>query len=311
MTTHSSPAGSLRKSRRSELATPASNDWMFEKAAGSRADLVFLDLEDAVAPARKVESRALAAKALSELDWGRTVRAIRMNGLDTPWAHGDVVTVMEQAGEALDTIIIPKVRTARDVWWVDVLLTQLEHALGRSTRVRLEVLIEEVEALENVFEIAHASDRLDALIFGAGDYSAAQGARVDDTLTSLTPYEGDLWHYARFRMAAAARSASLMAVDGPYPNFKSPDGYRQECLRAGTVGFDGKWAIHPTQIELANSIFTPSEAEIARAHRIIEIEAAAASEGLGATSMDGHLVDAANARHARGILQRAQEAEIA
>lgn len=161
--------------RRSELAVPASNDNMFDKAAGCGADLVFLDLEDAVPPAFKEESRGKAISALNDLDWGRTARAVRINGLDTPWCHDDLIEVVTAAGRNLDTVIIPKARRARDVWWVDVLLSQLEAKLNLGNKIRLEVLIEEVEGLANAEEIAVASPRLDALIFGVGDFSLSQG----------------------------------------------------------------------------------------------------------------------------------------
>src|SRR5579871_298168 len=223
--------------RRSELATPASNDAMFAKAAASGADLVFLDLEDACAPAMREKARGKAARALRDLDWGRTARAIRMNGIDTHWAYGDVIEVVSTAREALDVIIVPKVRRARDVWWVDVLLTQLEEGLGLTKRVALEALIEETEGLENVGEIARSSDRLEAVIFGAGDFSASQGARVDTNFDPIADYPGDMWHYARARIVVAARSAGIDAVDAPFPNFKDPQAYRTACDRAAAMGF--------------------------------------------------------------------------
>src|SRR5258708_33738092 len=195
--------------RRSELAVPASNDNMFSKAAGCGADLVVLGLEDAVAAACKEESRAKAITALNDIDWGRTARAVRINGLDTQWCHDDVIEVVTKAGENLDTIIIPKARTARDVWWVDVLLTQLESKLGLSKQIRLEVLIEEVEGLANAEEIATASPRLDALIFGVGDFSLSQCARVDTNFDPLGEYPGDLWAYARNKGILAAPIAGI------------------------------------------------------------------------------------------------------
>ncbi len=186
-----------RPLRRSELATPASNERMFAKAAASDADLVFLDLEDACAPAEREEARGKAVRALNEYDWGHTARAIRMNGIDTRWAYGDVVEVLTGARENLDVIIVPKVTAARDVWWVDTLLTQVEDTLGMTKRIRLEVLIEDVAGVANAEEIATSSGRLDALIFGAGDLSVSQGARVDTNFRPRDDYPGDFWHYAR------------------------------------------------------------------------------------------------------------------
>jgi citrate lyase subunit beta / citryl-CoA lyase len=287
--------------RRSELATPASNERMFAKAAGSGADLVFLDLEDACAPAEREKARGKAARALRELDWGRTVRAVRMNGIDTSWAYGDVIEVVSTAREALDVLIIPKVRRARDVWWVDVLLTQLEENLGLGKRIALEALIEETEGLENVSEIARASDRLEAIIFGAGDFSASQGARVDTNFDPIVDYPGDMWHYARARVVVAARSAGIDAIDAPFPNFKDPEAYRVASERAAAMGFVGKWAIHPSQVEIANVAFSPTPEEIEHARRVVAAYRQAEAEGLGATSLDGMLVDAAHLRHAATV----------
>ncbi|MGI5127990.1 HpcH/HpaI aldolase/citrate lyase family protein [Pseudonocardia sp. CA-107938] len=287
--------------RRSELATPASNEWMFAKAAASDADLVFLDLEDACAPAEREAARGKAAAALRDLDWGRTTRAVRMNGIDTRWAYGDVIEVVTGAREALDVIIVPKVRHARDVWWVDVLLTQLEETLQLRKRIALEVLIEEVEGLQNVAEIAKASDRLEAVIFGAGDFSASQGARVDTNFDPVADYPGDMWHYARARVVVAARAAGIDAIDAPFPNFQDPQAYRTACDRAAAMGFVGKWAIHPSQIEIANTAFAPTVEELAHARRVVAAYREAEASGRGATSVDGMLVDAAHLRHAETV----------
>jgi citrate lyase subunit beta/citryl-CoA lyase len=301
----------LTRPRRSELATPASSDWMFAKAAASGADLVFLDLEDACAPAEREGARAKAAKAMRQLDWGHTLRAIRMNAVDTQWAYGDVIEVVTEAREDLDVIIVPKVRTARDVWWVDVLLTQLETKLGMTKRIALEVLIEETEGLENVGEIARASDRLEAIIFGVGDFSASQGARVDVNFDPLVDYPGDLWHYAKSRVVVAARSAGVAAIDAPFPNFRDPDSYRLTADRAAAMGYVGKWAIHPSQVEIANGVFTPTPEEIAHAHRVVATYREAEAMGRGATSLDGMLVDAAHLRHAAIVAATAELLDLA
>ncbi|MGH3251003.1 MAG: HpcH/HpaI aldolase/citrate lyase family protein [Trebonia sp.] len=298
--------GAKPRLRRSELATPASNEHMFAKSAASGADLVFLDLEDACAPAEREKARGKAARALRDLDWGHTTRAIRMNGIDTHWAYGDVIEVVTTAREALDVIIVPKVRRARDVWWVDVLLTQLEETLGLSQRIALEVLIEETEGLQHVDEIAAASDRVEAIIFGAGDFSASQGARVDTNFDPIVPIPGDIWHYARARILVAARTAGIDAVDAPFPNYKDPEAYRLACDRAAAMGFLGKWAIHPSQVEPANAAFSPTPDEIAHAGRILAAYRAAESEGKGATGLDGMLVDAAHLRHAATVTGRAE-----
>lgn len=292
--------------RRSELATPASNEWMFAKSAASGADLVFLDLEDACAPAEREAARPKAAAALRQLDWGRTTRAIRMNGVHTRWAYGDVIEVVTAAREALEVIIVPKVCEAREVWWVDVLLTGLEQTLGLTTRIGLEVLIEETEGLQNVAEIAKASDRLEAIIFGAGDFSASQGARVDTNFDPVVAYPGDFWHYARARVVVAARAAGIDAIDAPYPGYRDPDGYRAAAQRAAAMGYAGKWAIHPSQVELANDVFAPTEEEIDHARRMVAAYREAEAAGRGATGLDGNLVDAAHLRLADNIARRAE-----
>jgi citrate lyase subunit beta/citryl-CoA lyase len=293
------------RARRAELATPASSERMCEKAAKSGADLVFLDLEDACAPLAKEGARATAVAALTGLDWGRTARAVRINGLDTPWCHGDIIEIVTGAREALDVLIVPKARTGRDVWWVDVLLTQLEAKLGLLRRIGLEVLIEESEGLSNAAEIARSSDRLEAIIFGAGDLSASQRARVDGNFDPAGDYPGDFWHFARFQVVTAARAAGIDAIDAPYPAYKDPDGYRRSATQAGLLGFDGKWAIHPDQIPIAHEVFSPTEAEVAEAEAAIAAYRRAEAEGVGAIGRDGRLVDAAHMRLAANILHRA------
>jgi citrate lyase subunit beta/citryl-CoA lyase len=282
---------------------------MCEKAAASGADLVFLDLEDACAPIVKESARAIAANALTSLDWGRTVRAVRVNGIDTPWCHGDIIEIVTTARDALDVIIVPKARSARDVWWVDVLLTQLETKLGLLKRIGLEVLIEEAEGLGNAVEIARSSDRLEAIIFGAGDLSASLQARVDGNFDPIDEYPGDFWHFARVQVLAAARTAGIDAIDAPYPAYKDLDGYRRSAGQAASLGFDGKWAIHPDQIAIANEIFAPTADEIAKAEEAVTIYRASEADGVGAIGQDGRLVDAAHMRLAANVLHKAARAD--
>jgi citrate lyase subunit beta/citryl-CoA lyase len=278
---------------------------MCAKAPSSGADLVFLDLEDACAPPVKESSRAIVVDALTGQDWGRTVRAVRVNGIDTPWCHGDIIEVVTGAGADLDVIIVPKARTARDVWWVDVLLTQLETKLGLTRRIGLEVLIEEAEGLSNAAEIARASDRLEAIIFGAGDLSASLKARVDGNFDPLGDYPGDFWHFARVQVLAAARGAGIDAIDAPFPAYQDPDGYRRSAVHASLLGFDGKWAIHPSQIPIANEVFAPTEDEIRDARDSIEVYRRSEADGVGAIGRDGRLVDAAHMRLAENVLYKA------
>jgi citrate lyase subunit beta/citryl-CoA lyase len=293
------------KARRSELATPASSEKMCEKAARSGADLVFLDLEDACAPLARESARGIAVAALTQLDWGRTLRAVRINGIETPWCHGDILEIVTGARDALDVIIVPKARTAHDVWWVDVLLTQLETKLGMRKRIALEVLIEESEGLANAPAIARASDRLEAIIFGAGDLSVSQRARVDGNFDPVSEYPGDFWHFARAQVLAAARIGGIEAIDAPYPAYRDLAGYRRAAVHASLLGFDGKWAIHPDQIAIANEVFSPTATEIADAEAAIEAYRSAQAGGVGAIGRDGRLFDAAHMRLAANVLYKA------
>ncbi len=296
------------RARRSELATPASSERMCEKAASSGADLVFLDLEDACAPAVKESARATAVGALTGLDWGTTLRAVRVNGIDTPWCHGDIIEVVTGAPDCVDVLIVPKVRRARDVWWVDVLLSQLEATLHLSRPVGLEVLIEEAEGLANALEIAQSSERLEALIFGAGDLSASLRARVDGNFDPVVPYPGDFWHFARVQVLTAARAGRVDAIDAPYPAYQDPEGYRASALQASALGYDGKWAIHPTQVPIANEVFSPTPAEVAEAREALATYREAEAGGVGAIGRDGKLVDAAHMRLAANTLRKATRA---
>ena len=291
--------------RRSELSTPGSNERMMKKAAASSADLVFLDLEDAVAPNEKVGARGKIVSALRTHDWGRKTRAIRMNNVETEWAFEDVIHIVEEAGEVLDIIIIPKVKSAEDVRWVDTLLTQIERKHRRERRIGLEVLIEEVEAMVNVEAIARSTPRLEALIFGPGDYSASQGVRVEAVGGISKDYPGDVWHYARNKVVIAAKAAGIEAVDGPFADFKDEEGYRRECTRAAVLGFTGKWAIHPSQVGIANEAFSPTEKQVERARKMIAAYEEAERQGLGAVAVDGVMVDAASARLMRNVTTKA------
>jgi citrate lyase subunit beta/citryl-CoA lyase len=292
--------------RRSELAVPASKPAMIEKAAASDADLVFLDLEDAVVPALKVSSRQNVVEGLKSMDWGRTLRAVRVNSADTEWATDDVQTVVEQAGEHLDILIVPKVKASRDVWFFETLLDQLEKKLRLKKKIGLEILIEEAEALSRVEEIAGCSPRLEALILGFGDLAASLGIRMGHEQDSAHRYPGDLWHGARTRLIAAARAHGLDAIDGPFPNFRDPDGYRREATWASTLGAVGKWCIHPGQIEIANDTFAPTPQEIELAQRMCEAYEASEKGGQGAAGSSGFLVDAASVRIFEAVLERAK-----
>ena len=290
--------------RRSQLAVPGVSEKMLTKAAASAADHVFCDLEDAVAPSAKPGARDTIADALNNLDWGNTVRCVRVNDVGTQWCYEDIVTIVEKAGKNLDTIMLPKPMNAGDVQFADKLLNQLEMKLGLKRKIGLEVLIEEVEAMQNVVEIANSCERLECMIFGMGDYAASQGLVVKN-IGRTEGYPGDIFHYPRYHMTIAARAAGIDAVDGPFADFKNDDAYRVECERALTLGMVGKWAIHPAQIEPALDVFSPSQDDVDFAREIIDFYEKAAAEGLGSVGHKGTMVDAASARLFQNTVDRA------
>ncbi|RMD63878.1 MAG: CoA ester lyase [Alphaproteobacteria bacterium] len=307
---------------RSELAVPGSNPALFEKAARSAADVVFLDLEDAVAPDDKEQARKNVIEAINDIDWGTKTLSVRINGLDTHYMYRDVVDVLEQAGERLDLIMIPKVGTAADVYAVDMLVTQVETAKGRKKRIGFELIIETALGMANVDEIAGASKRNESLHFGVADYAASVKARTtviggpNKLYGVLTDKEegkerefhwGDMWHYPISRMVVAARAYGLRPIDGPFGDFSDPDGFRAQANRAACLGCEGKWAIHPSQIALANEVNSPSEEEVTRARRILEAMEQAQREGKGAVALDGRLIDIASIKQAEVMVRKAEQ----
>lgn len=298
-------ANKVRRPRRCQLAVPGSSDKMMSKAAGMDVDHIFLDLEDAVAPNAKVPARAQIVNALNTLDFGKSVRCVRINDLDTHYAYEDIITVVEGAGQNLDTILVPKVRNAFDVRFVDRLLTQIEDKLDMKKKIGIEVLIEEAEAMMRVEEIAGASPRLEALIFGMGDYSASQGIDTR-AIAGDTGYPGDIWHYARYKMIVAARTYGLDAVDGPFVNFRDGDWYRTECVRARQLGAVGKWAIHPSQVAIAQEEFSPAQADVDRAYKAVAAYREAQAQGLGAIQVDGQMIDVATVRLVQRVIDEAE-----
>jgi citrate lyase subunit beta/citryl-CoA lyase len=292
--------------QRSELAVPGSNPSMFEKAAKSAADYIFLDCEDAVIPDDKPQARKNIIAALNEVDWGTKTMSVRINGLDTHYMYRDVVDIVELAGTRLDTILIPKVGTPSDVYVVDCLLTQIETAKGLKKRIGIECLIETALGGANVMAIAQSSRRLEALHFGVADYAASLRARTVN-IGGLNPdYPGDQWHAALVNVVTACRAFGLRAIDGPFGDFKDPDGYKEAARRAAALGYEGKWAIHPSQIELANEIMSPPEAEVNKAQRILVALEEAAKAGKGAAQLDGKMIDAASERMARNVVKQAE-----
>ena len=311
---------------RSELAIPGSQPQMFEKAAKLDVDVIFLDLEDAVAPDEKEQARKNIIKALNEIDWGKKSMSVRINGLDTHYMYRDVVDIVEQAGERLDLIMIPKVGTAADVYAVDMMVTQIEAAKGYKKRIGFEHIIETALGMQNVSEIAAASPRNESLHFGVADYAASTRARttiiggVNEDYSVLTDpakdgsrdvHWGDMWHYALARMVVAARANGLRPIDGPFGDFSDPDGYRAAAKRATVLGCEGKWAIHPSQAALANEVMSPSDSEVDRAERILKAMADAEMAGKGAVSLDGRLIDYASIRQAEVLIEKVKQVAAA
>ena len=297
--------------QRSELAVPGSSPGLFEKAAKSNADYVFLDCEDAVIPDDKESARKNIIEALNDIDWGNKTLSVRINGLDTHYMYRDVVDIVERAGENLHTLLIPKVGNPSDVYMVDCLLSQIETAKGLSKTIGIECLIETALGGANVMAIARSSKRLEALHFGVADYAASMRARTVN-IGGLNPnYQcdgaiGDQWHAALVNVVTACRAYGLRAIDGPFGDFGDPDGYRAAAKRVAALGFEGKWAIHPSQIDLANEIMSPQEAEVLRARRVLEALDEAAKAGKGAAQLDGKMIDAASERMARNIVTLAE-----
>lgn len=310
---------------RSELAVPGSNVRMLEKAPALGADIVMLDLEDAVAPDDKVQARSNIIIALQEQDWSSCSVSLRINGLDTHYCYRDIVEVVEQAGHAIDTIMIPKASGAGDIHLVATLLSQIEHASGLERRIGISVLIETAMGIVKVDEIAAACpERMEAMVFGVADYAASLQSHTTSIGGANPHYSmltdpngsrererhwGDQWHYPLARIAATCRAHGLRPIDGPFGDFGDPDGYLASARRAAALGFEGKWAIHPSQIELANKVFTPDEQLIERTHRILAAMREAADTGKGAVSLDGRLIDAASVRMAGTLLAKLEQIE--
>jgi malyl-CoA/(S)-citramalyl-CoA lyase len=308
--------------QRSELAVPATSEHFFEKAARGQADVIFLDLEDAVAPGMKVKGRQNAVAALNEINWGTKVMAVRVNALDTRWGVRDIIEMADRCPR-LDMILLPKAGTPADVQFVETLLGGIERDHDRKKRVGIEILIESAMGLAHVEQIAACSPRLEAMIFGVGDYSVdlrtfdkvfgvpnpAYSILTDpDASGARARHWNDQWHFAMARIANACRAYGLRAIDGPFTDYKDPAGYLACAGRAAALGFEGKWAIHPSQIDLANQAFTPSADQVAWAEKLERAIDQAEAEGKGAIGVDGVLVDMAHQKLARFLLQRARAA---
>jgi malyl-CoA/(S)-citramalyl-CoA lyase len=307
-----------KRLQRCALAVPATSTHFFEKAARGAADSIFLDLEDAIAPARKAQARTEAIRALNEIDWGLKLLSVRVNGLDTAWALEDIVDVARNCPR-LDLILLPKTSTAFDVKFVDQILTLIERETKRDKKIGIEVLIETAQGVANVEDIACSSSRLEAMVFGVGDYTVEMQTqdivfgRPNSDYFVLSeknqqgqrhPHVNDQWHFAMARIANACRANGLRPIDGPFTDFSDGEGFLSSAWRAKSLGFEGKWAIHPTQIDSANAVFSPSQSELDWAVRIVNLLEEVNSQGRGAVAENGVLIDMAHLKKANLILNR-------
>ena len=295
--------------RRTELAVPASNPRFLRKAATSAADAIILDLEDGVAPSARPEARANIVEALRDLDWGERLRTVRVNDVRTQWFYQDLVAVVEGAGTYLDAIVLPKVNRPEDVYMLDLLLGQIEMAREIDHRIGIEAQIETAEGMANVEQIARSSTRLETLIFGPGDFAASIGAPLLSIGGHVADYPGHIWHAPLSRIVVAAKAAGLEAIDGPFGAYQDLAGMEQSARLARLLGCDGKWAIHPSQIEPLNAVFAPTAEEVARAEEIVQrYQASLGDQRRGAMALRGDLIDAASLRMAERVLARARPA---
>jgi Citrate lyase beta subunit len=302
------------KPRRSNLSVPGHMKKMHDKASASPADIIMLDLEDSVPVEEKIHARAQVIDSLLNIDWSQKTVTVRINALDTPFAYRDVLEVAEQAGHIIDAIVIPKVNHPGDIYFVDRLLDGIEMRQKISPPIGIEASIETAEGLSQAAEITKASDRVRTLVFGIADYSASIGAR----LVSISGhgekeeelYPGHRWHFAISNMVMHAKAHGVLAIDAPYGNFKDSDGLRRSAVMASALGCDGKWAIHPSQIDIINEVFTPSADEIALAVKVIEANAQAKMEGKGAIAVEGRMVDQATVRLATKLWEQAKYLQL-
>ena len=308
------PAAPARPNR-CQLFGPASNTKLFAKMAASAADVINIDLEDSVAPSDKDMARQNAIEAINTVDWGNKYLSVRINGLDTPYWYRDVVDLLEQAGERLDQIMIPKVGCAEDIYAVDALVTAIEAAKGRQKKISFEVIIESAAGIAHAEDIAAASPRLQAMSLGAADFAASMGMQTTGIggtqenyymLREDQKYWSDPWHWAQAKIVAACRTHGVLPVDGPFGDFSDDEGYIAQAMRSATLGMVGKWAIHPKQIALANQVFTPSDEAVNEAREILAAMEQAKANGEGATVYKGRLVDIASIKQAEVIVAQAE-----
>jgi citrate lyase subunit beta/citryl-CoA lyase len=297
------------RARRTVLAVPGSSERFIEKSRGLPVDALFLDLEDAVAPAAKVDARAQIVAALKQGGWQAPTITVRVNDWDTPWTTADVLEVVGGAGAHIDAIVLPKVRTAEQVIALDMVLGQAEASVGLPVgRIGLEVQIEEAQGLQQVDAIAAASPRLETLVFGPGDFMASMGMRGLSVGSQIDGYDADAFHYVLSRILVAARANSLQAIDGPYVSIRDLPGFRKSAAKSAALGYDGKWVVHPSQVAAGNELFTPDPSQVERAERIVDAYSkatAVAGGAVGAIVVDDEMVDEAGLKVAQVILTKA------
>lgn len=290
--------------RRSIISVPANREKMVVKAFSLPVDVIMLDLEDSVPFQEKDEARKRVVAAFREQDWKGKVRSYRINGMDTPFAYRDIIDVVEEAGDFIDVIVVPKVNDASEIKAIDYLLTQIEMRMGRTRRIGLEASIETAEGMLRAGEIAFSSPRLETLVFGVADYSASltmMSKGISGHGDKEEFYPGHRYHFPLSMMAMAAKAAGLAAIDAPYGDYRDPEGLRRSCILSAALGYDGKWVIHPDQVEIINQVYTPSQEDVERSRRICEAHEEAKRAGCGSLAIDGKMVDAASIRVAKGI----------
>lgn len=302
------------KPRRSILSVPGHIEKMHLKALPGAADIVMLDLEDSVPLDTKEAARHQVIETLLKQEKGKRTIAVRMNGIDSALGYRDLLDVVTQAGDRIDTVVVPKVNHPGDIHFVDRMLTGIEMEKNFANRIGIEASIETAEGMEKVSEIVKASKRIRTLVFGIADYSASVGARIVSISghgeNEETIYPGHRWNFALSRIVMSAKANGVMAIDAPYGNFKDSDGLTRSAGMACALGCDGKWAIHPAQIDTINQVFSPNAEEIERAKKILDADIAAHKEGRGAVAVDGRMVDQATVNLARQLWKQAEQLSL-
>jgi citrate lyase subunit beta/citryl-CoA lyase len=295
--------------RRTCLSVPGSSEKMLNKAPGLGADMVFLDLEDSVAPLEKETARDNVVKAINSLDWGDAVLCVRVNAWDTKWTYGDVIHVVENASERLDELMLPKVQSASEVVALDLLLTQIEQVTGRQSQIGIEAQIETARGLINVEEICAASPRMETIVFGPADFAASTEMPVLTGGVQIPEYPGDHFHYVFSKILMAGRANGLQVIDGPFLKIRELDALRDYATRTRILGYDGKWALHPDQVTVINEVFTPTQEQFDRAFDILEAyEQATEGERRGAVMFGDEMIDEASRKMALKFVTRGERA---